>query len=105
MLVLSRKRGEAIEVNGPAKIEIVQIAGNKVRVGITAPNDTLVMRSELLPPLQIEHEETIPLTPGRARAGESRMMGFNSASDQRETRRVPGTASGHGVGLLKPTGT
>ena len=50
MLVLSRKNGESIVVgDGSERIEftIVQIRGDKVRVGITAPKAVPVHRSEV----------------------------------------------------------
>ena len=37
MLVLSRKVGEAIDVDGQIKITIVRVNGNRVRVGIMCP--------------------------------------------------------------------
>ena len=49
MLVLSRKLGEEIVVNGNIVITIVRFQGDKVRIWITAPDDVPVYRSELLP--------------------------------------------------------
>lgn len=49
MLVLSRKKDEVIVINDNIKITIVEFRGNKVRVGIEAPGDVRIMRSELLP--------------------------------------------------------
>ena len=45
-LVLSRKPGESIEI-GNATVEIVSVAGNRVRLAIQAPPDVRVLRSEL----------------------------------------------------------
>ena len=47
MLVLSRKVGETIEIDGQIKIQIVKLNGNRVRVGIEAPNDVHILRGEL----------------------------------------------------------
>lgn len=47
MLVLSRKPGETIRI-GNAVITIVRMDGNKVRIGIEAPREVLVLRGELL---------------------------------------------------------
>lgn len=47
MLVLSRKIGTRIVVDGPAVIEIVEIRGDKVRLGVTAPNTTTIDREEI----------------------------------------------------------
>jgi carbon storage regulator len=48
MLVLRRKAGEAIVLNGVIKIHILAIEGERVKVGIDAPPDVLVVREELL---------------------------------------------------------
>jgi len=47
MLVLSRKVGEAIYIDGHVKIEIVQVSGRRVKVGIEAPDEVRILRSEL----------------------------------------------------------
>ena len=47
MLVLTRKAGETINIDGGIVIQIVQIQGRQVRVGIEAPKETKVRRGEL----------------------------------------------------------
>lgn len=47
MLVLSRKETQRIRLGDSIVITIVKISGDKVRVGIEAPNDVLVLRDEL----------------------------------------------------------
>lgn len=49
MLVLSRKKQETILIDGNIEIQIVQIQGNKVRIGINAPKEVRVLRGELKP--------------------------------------------------------
>jgi carbon storage regulator len=46
MLVLSRKQGQAIVIKGEIMITVVQIRGNKVRIGINAPRHISVHRQE-----------------------------------------------------------
>jgi len=48
MLVLSRKTQEAIVVDGEITIRIIEIRGNTVRLGIEAPKEIPVLRSELM---------------------------------------------------------
>ena len=48
MLVLSRKKDETIVINGSIKVTIVEIRGDKVRLGIEAPRDVVVHREEVL---------------------------------------------------------
>ncbi|MBR5244382.1 MAG: carbon storage regulator [Thermoguttaceae bacterium] len=48
MLVLSRKKGESVVVNGNITIVVVDVRGDKARIGIEAPADVAVYRSEIL---------------------------------------------------------
>jgi carbon storage regulator len=48
MLVLTRKVGEEIVINGNIRVTITLIKGDKVRIGITAPPDVPVHRQEIL---------------------------------------------------------
>ncbi len=47
MLVLSRKKGETIVIGGTVKITVVDVRGDKVRIGIEAPHDISVYRQEV----------------------------------------------------------
>ncbi len=47
MLVLSRKNNESIVINDDIVITIVEIRGDKVRLGIVAPKDVPVHRQEV----------------------------------------------------------
>lgn len=47
MLVLSRKNNESIVINGNIKITVVDIRGDKVRLGIEAPKNISVHREEI----------------------------------------------------------
>jgi carbon storage regulator len=49
MLVLSRKVGEKILVGKDVWLTVVQIDGNKVRIGFEAPTDVPIIRNELIP--------------------------------------------------------
>ena len=49
MLVLSRKKNETILIDGNVEIEVLQIKGNTIRLGIKAPKDIRVLRGELKP--------------------------------------------------------
>lgn len=48
MLVLSRKRDEVIVIGDDIRITVVDIRGDKVRLGIYAPRTVRVRREELL---------------------------------------------------------
>lgn len=47
MLVLTRKAGETIKIDGDIVVQIVQVRGRQVRVGISAPKEKKVQRGEL----------------------------------------------------------
>ncbi len=47
MLVLSRKSNEEIVIGSNIRIKILEINGNRVRVGISAPNHVPVLREEV----------------------------------------------------------
>jgi carbon storage regulator len=49
MLVLSRKESERIRLGDSIVLTIVRVSGDKVRLGIEAPPDVLVLRDELQP--------------------------------------------------------
>jgi len=51
MLVLSRKKNETIVVDNQIEIEVLQIKGNTVRLGIKAPQSVKILRGELQPVL------------------------------------------------------
>jgi carbon storage regulator len=47
MLVLSRKKGESVIIRENIVVTVVDIRGDKVRLGIEAPKDVLVHRREV----------------------------------------------------------
>jgi carbon storage regulator len=48
MLVLSRKTGESIVVGSDIHVRVIDITGNRVKLGIEAPRSLRVLRSELV---------------------------------------------------------
>jgi carbon storage regulator len=49
MLVLTRKAGEEIIINGEIRVSVVLVRGNRVRLGIEAPANVRIQRRELAP--------------------------------------------------------
>ena len=52
MLVLSRKKNESIVINNDIKIVVVEIRGDKVRLGVEAPREVPVHRREVYDAIQ-----------------------------------------------------
>jgi len=48
MLVLTRKAGERIVIDDSIVVEVLEVQGNRVRIGIQAPQGVTILRQELL---------------------------------------------------------
>lgn len=57
MLVLSRQRDETIMIGDEIEITVVDIRGDKVRLGITAPTRIAVHRKEVYEAIKAENEQ------------------------------------------------
>jgi carbon storage regulator len=57
MLVLSRQRDETIMIGDSVEITVVDIRGDKVRLGISAPTQVAVHRKEVYEAIRRENEE------------------------------------------------
>ena len=60
MLVLSRKAGQELVIDGQIRITINRISGNRVTLGITAPDKVRIMRGELDPPVDAGGSQAPP---------------------------------------------
>lgn len=56
MLTISRRQGERILIGDDIVIEIVEVSGGTVRVGITAPREQRIYREELWERVKEENE-------------------------------------------------
>jgi carbon storage regulator len=57
MLVLSREKDESIMIGDDVEITIVDVRGNKVRLGINAPREVSVHRKEIYLAIQKEKQQ------------------------------------------------
>ena len=64
MLVLSRHRDESIIIGDDVIVTIVDIRGDKVRLGIQAPQDIPVHRREVYEAIQRENRKAAQMQPG-----------------------------------------
>lgn len=63
MLVLSRQRDETIMIGDDVEITVVDIRGDKVRLGITAPRHIQVHRKEVYEAIKRENQQAAKLKP------------------------------------------
>ena len=72
MLVLTRKPGQSIIIGDDVEVQVLSVAGEKVRLGITAPREVGIFRNEV-------HE--------RIEAGETRSNGAVESELERLSSR------------------
>ena len=59
MLILSRKSGESIVIDGRIHVKIVRVEGDVVKVGIEAPSDVPVHRHEVYQEIQRSNQQAV----------------------------------------------
>ena len=74
MLVLSRHRDESIIIGDDVVVTIVDIRGDKVRLGIQAPQDVPVHRQEVYEAIKRENEKAARLEPSDTHVIEAARM-------------------------------
>lgn len=59
MLALSRKQGESIMIGNDVEISILEIKGEQIKIGISAPKSVPVYRKEIYTQIQEANKETV----------------------------------------------
>ncbi len=59
MLVLSRKPGESVIIDGRIKVKIVRLDGDVVKIGIEAPPDIPIHRQEVYDEIQLSNRQAL----------------------------------------------
>lgn len=59
MLVLSRKKGESIRIGNDIEIKVIAVEGDQIKLGIVAPKNISVHRSEIYEAIQQQNAEAI----------------------------------------------
>ena len=67
MLVLSRTRDESIVIGDNVVVTVVDVRGDKVKLGIEAPQDISVHRREVYEAIRRENQQAAKLRPEDAR--------------------------------------
>jgi carbon storage regulator len=57
MLVLTRKAGQSIMIGDGVEIQVLSVAGEKVRVGVTAPREVGIYRNEVYERIEDERAD------------------------------------------------
>ena len=68
MLVLSRKKNESIVINDDITIVVVEIRGDKVRLGVEAPKEVPVHRNEVYEAIRRNQQQAVAEPPREADA-------------------------------------
>ena len=59
MLALSRKKNDALVINNNIEITILEIKGDQVKIGVSAPKETPVYRKEVYVQIQKENADAM----------------------------------------------
>jgi carbon storage regulator CsrA len=68
MLVLSRKVNEEIVIDGQIRVQVLQVKGKTIRLGISAPADVKILRGELRA-FDLGAAGSLPATTGPTESG------------------------------------
>ena len=81
MLVLTRKPGQSIMIGDGIEVQVLSVAGEKVRLGITAPREVGIFRNEVYERIDAERSNDAPNEKGsgaNAQAGGARLQAARS---------------------------
>ncbi|MBQ8434586.1 MAG: carbon storage regulator CsrA [Oscillospiraceae bacterium] len=67
MLILSRKSGETLLINNEIEVKIIEINGDKVKIGIQAPKDVKILRQELRQTMDSNKASATKMSPSKLR--------------------------------------
>ncbi|MBU5429490.1 carbon storage regulator CsrA [Kineothrix sp. MSJ-39] len=59
MLALSRKKGEALVINNNVEVTILEVKGDQVKIGISAPKEVPIYRKEVYLQIQDSNKEAM----------------------------------------------
>ncbi len=61
MLALTRKTGDAIMINNNIEITVLEVRGDQVKIGISAPKEVSIYRKEVYLEIQKENQEALSM--------------------------------------------
>jgi carbon storage regulator len=82
MLVLTRKSNQSIMIGDDVEVSVLSVMGEKVRIGISAPQDVPVFRTEIYLEIQRQRaSDAVPAGDPRARVDDAlRKLGDSSGA-------------------------
>ena len=63
MLILTRKAGESIRIGPDIKVQVLEVKGNQIRIGVDAPRSIAVHREEVFEQIRRENLEAAQSAP------------------------------------------
>jgi carbon storage regulator len=67
MLILSRKPGDSLMINDDVEIKVIEVNGDKVKIGVAAPKEVKILRKELSLTVESNKDSVMPTTPAALR--------------------------------------
>lgn len=58
MLALTRKKGESLVINNDIEITVLEIRGDQIKLGVSAPKEVPIYRKEVYTQIQQENRES-----------------------------------------------
>lgn len=63
MLILTRKSGESVRIGDDVVVTVLEVKGNQVRLGVTAPKGISIYRGEIFERIREENIRSAGLSP------------------------------------------
>ena len=95
MLVLSRERGETVNIGDEIEVTVIDIRGDKVRLGVNAPRHVAVHRKEVYEAIKRQQKDAAAAGSAQGGAPEGAASEASQASvspDQSTSVKAPPTA-------------
>jgi carbon storage regulator len=85
MLILARKPNESIIIGDQIEVSVIDIKGDQVKIGITAPKNIKVYREEVYRAIQKENIEAIKTSPEKL-SGLERLIPVEGQEKKKNTK-------------------
>ena len=82
MLALTRKKGESLIIDGKIEVKILEVHGDKVRIGVNAPKEITVFREEIYSMIKESNQEATVANPETLKMLQAIMEGYQKEEDK-----------------------